>query len=55
MWRWEIEERGVLNFLMILQNKKHSNESIHEISLGIIIHNTNRKKLVSHQQIVPIC
>lgn len=37
-----------LILLMILENKKHSNESGHEISLGIIIYNRNRKKLVSH-------
>ena len=43
--KWKREE--CLIFLMILENK-HSNESGHEISLGIIIYNRNRKKLVSH-------
>ena len=44
--QWRREE--CLIFLMILENKKHSNKSVHEISLGTIIYNRNRKKLVSH-------
>ena len=38
-------------FLMVLDEKKHSNKSVHEISFGIIIYNRNRKKISES----PIC